>query len=168
MTDIEIKRKELETAKRIREMGSDGFVAVCDGIACDEDNCPFVVLCSDSKGSEVTPDYVRGFIATREAELAALDKAQESLRGDGNAGPSDGLSHVQTAPHDGLTHEERVRALYGEAFRRTNPSPSLDDFALALIQGGSYSMAFSSELAAEIIYERAATLKAESDRRRGI
>ena len=134
MTDIEIKRKELETAKRIREMGSDGFVAVCDGIACDEDNCPFVVLCSDSKGSEVTPDYVRAFIATREAELAALDKAQ------------------------------KPEPLYPRAKGATGPT--LDDFALALIQGGYFDRGETGDVQA--LFLEAAELKAESDRRRGI
>ena len=164
MTDIEIKRKELETAKRIRAEGYSCH-ALVPYVSCYNAPCP-------SNGEEKgclfrSPADWDAFITTREAELAALDKAQESLRGDGNAGPRDGLSHVQTAPHDGLTHEERVRALYGEAFRRTTPSPTLDDFALALIQGGYFNMTMGEDAAVSNLISRAGKIKDALDARRG-
>ena len=81
MTDIEVKRKELETAKRIREKGCDGFIAICDGISCDGDNCPFVVLCSNGRGDEVTAGYVRAFISIREAELSQPEQSEVSRAG---------------------------------------------------------------------------------------
>lgn len=116
--------------------------------------------------------------------LAALDKAQESLRGDGNAGPSDGLSHVQTAPMvGGYVKIGEIHGAVGKAFGvydrpgigfipepKATPSPTIDDFVLALIQGGfalsqpgyDYGESFKA------LFSLAESLKAESDRRRGI
>ena len=46
-------------------------------------------------------------------------------------------------------------------------SPSIDDFAIALIRGGYYHLTLG-ELAEKRLYHYAERLKAESDKRRGI
>ena len=182
MTDIEVKRKELETAKRIREMGSDGHCAICDGVSCDEDNCPFVVICQSGIGSELTPEVVCRFISTRESELAALEET-----------PRDGV--CQKCLGEGFYYTKGATTM--EAVKRTcecqtgayskprlyigkdgKPEyimpigPTLDDFALALIQGGFYQDLEADEethaMPAECLFNAAASLKAESDRRRVI
>ena len=137
MDDIEVKRKELETAKKIRDN-----VYTCQGtesyISCFGDEGP-------SKTEKVEcaflgkPAAWDACISIRETELAKTEKT-----------PQDGLSHVQTAPHDWLTRNTIF----------TDRIPSLDDFALALIQGGYYFMGKPEDL-----YIEAASIKAESDRR---
>ena len=79
------------------------------------------------------------FIATREADLAELDKKEP-------------------------TTPER---LYPRAKGATGPT--VDDFALALIQGGYYvylAQTGQGEFREETLFSSAAMLKAESDRRR--
>lgn len=134
MTDIEIKRKELETAKRIRDNGYS-----CAGLpGCKELECPCDPNPSRQNGCRT--DWMEShekwdsFIATREAELAALDKAQ------------------------------KPEPLYPRAKGATGPT--LDDFALALIQGGYFDRGETGDVQA--LFLEAAELKAESDRRRGI
>ena len=178
MTDIEVKRKELETAKRIREMGSDGTTAICDGIACDEDNCPFVVICQSGIGSELTPEVVCRFISTRESELAALEET-----------PRDGV--CQKCLGEGFYYTKGATTM--EAVKRTcecqtgayskprlyigkdgKPEyimpigPTLDDFALALIQGGYFNMTMGEEAAISNLVSRAEKIKAAIDARRDI
>lgn len=157
MTDIEVKRKELETAKRIRGNGY-----TCQGanpyISCFDDECPSRKrgdLCSFS-GKPADWD---AFISTREAELAEPENT-----------PQDGLSHVQTAPDDPL--EKMLAKWRGGAipagdpsFRFTDRIPTIDDFALALIQGGYYCPNDEKNPEASL-YHFAERLKAESDRRR--
>ena len=126
MTELEVKRKELETAKKIRDAGYD--CANDKSIDCKECTLDLYPLCTE--GKEVVDD----FIATREAELAELDK-------------------------EGSTTPER---LYPRAKGATGPT--VDDFALALIQGGYYPL--RNEDTAALLYARAVELKAESERRR--
>lgn len=152
MTDIEIKRKELETAKRIRDDGK------CLYIDCDECpfRCPLVApTCLDAKSTGIVNDL----ISAREAELAETEKGQEGIYGDGESGPQDGLLHVQTAPEAGKT----LRDAMPELFRATDRPPTLDDFALALIQGMGQDAIIHHP---ETLYDLAAAYKAESDRRR--
>ena len=162
MADIEVKRKELETAKRIRAGGY--FCGFGPGtVKCIEDCCPgkneSATECSHWQ--ELDWD---AFISTREAELAALEET----------------------PQDGLTHEERAKELTGSTNAYSKPrlyigkdgkpeyimpiGPTLDDFALALIQGGFYQDLEADEethaMPAECLFNAAASLKAESDRRR--
>lgn len=186
MKDIEVMRRELETAKRIRDDNYDcihlnPYVRCCD--------CPVWKRCGGEPESRKSKRAITAFISTREAELVEIEKAQENPRGDGNAGPRDGLSHVQTAAEDiksgdcvAETPEGYVRipTATGHVFQSVSrvgvpdvipagdPSfvfadriPTLDDFALALIKGGF--MGSGAEL-----YNRATVYKAESDRRRGI
>jgi len=182
MTYIEVKRKELETAKRIREMGSDGHCAICDGVSCDEDNCPFVVLCTNSRGSEVTPDFVKGFISTREAEIAALEETPTDTastvcpvcQGEGTVSTmSDrfqGCRHniastgASVRTHDGTSYPV---APVGTGMPILTPSPTLDDFALALIQGGYFNMTMGEDAAISNLVSRAEKIKAALDARRG-
>lgn len=155
MSDIEVKRKELETAKRIRVVGYD-----CrndDEISCFECTLDEYGLCRDQKNQEID-----AFISTREVELAALEET----------------------PHDGLTHEERVKELTGSTNAYSKPrlyigkdgkpeyimpiGPTLDDFALALIQGGYFNMTMGEDAAISNLVSRAEKIKAAIDARRDI
>jgi len=154
MTDIEVKRKELETAKRIKAAGYD----------CTKDievmclRCPVEGRDSCTKTPDADWD---AFISTREAELAALEET----------------------PHDGLTHEERVKELTGSTNAYSKPrlyigkdgkpeyimpiGPTLDDFAIALIQGGYFNMTMGEDAAISNLVSRAEKIKAALDARRG-
>ena len=126
MTDIEVKRKELETAKRIRDNNGNCGALVPEP-SCFRDFCP---ANNPSKGLCKNFDW-DAFIATREAELAELDK-KESTNAD--------------------------------------CAPTVDDFALALIQGGYFQIVLGEDAAIGNLIARATkirdALKAESDRRR--
>lgn len=150
MTDIEVKRKELETAKRIRENGY-----YCGGLSgCKEMECP----ADPTKDRQDHCGVIYGkwgvqewddFIATREAELAELDKKVPT-----NADCTCMTSSEAIAPIP-----ER---LYPRAKGATGPT--VDDFALALIHSGFYNP-YEPDYA-ERTYGIAEKLKAESDRRR--
>jgi hypothetical protein len=131
MTDIEVKRKELETAKRIRDNEYD-CIAPEAYVPCDK--CPVRIGCDCNPTGKGMMIAVDAFIATREAELAALDKE---------------------APVAGVGIPCRC-----------NITPTLDDFALALIQGGYFDRGETGDV--QTLFLEAAELKAESDRRRGI
>ena len=136
MTDIEVKRKELETAKRIAGMPG-RFCGVGESaVKCFADNCPVKheIAPMEAQCLNWDNDQWDAFIATREAELAELDKKDP------------------TAP-------ER---LYPRAKGATGPT--VDDFALALIHSGFYNP-YEPDYA-ERTYGIAEKLKAESDRRR--
>ncbi len=158
MKDIEVKRKELETAKRIRDNG----YKCQKEISCWADNCP---ACGTS-GLCLQLDNVDwdSFISTREAELVEMEKGENTQDRFQTATHSDGLSHVQTAPHDDLTHEERIKKFTGGTVyevHQTAPVPTIDAFVFALIEGGYYRY---GEI--NLLFNDAAALKAESDRRR--
>ena len=159
MTDIEVKRKELETAKRIRAGGY--FCGFGPGtVKCIEDCCPgkneSATFCSHWQDLDWD-----AFISTREAELAALEET----------------------PQDGLTHEERAKELTGGTTAYSKPrlyigkdgkpeyimpiGPTLDDFALALIQGGYFNMTMGEDAAISNLVSRAEKIKAALDARRG-
>ena len=167
MTDIEVKRKELETAKRIREAG--GFCGnTKPEVLCIEDSCP----CAWKGGCRhwQTPDW-DAFISTREAELAEMEKTPtkvcEKCGGAGfyytkGATTMEAVKRVcecQDHYHAGVTTAPKTLA---------DRIPTLDDFALALIQGGfgitepgyDYGESFKA------LFSLAESLKAESDRRR--
>lgn len=94
MSDIETMRKELETAKRIRDNGYD-CIGLAPSIVCTPDCCP-------AKTERCRPwksDDWDVFISSREAELAALENT-----------PKDGLSHVQTAPEKTLRDADALKA----------------------------------------------------------
>jgi len=175
MTDIDVKRKELETAKRIRDSEYD--CTEDDSVVCSQ--CPF-----DGKNlcTKTPPAEWDAFISTREAELAALEET-----------PQDGV--CQKCLGEGFYYTKGATTM--EAVKRTcecqtgayskprlyigkdgKPEyimpigPTLDDFALALIQGGFYQDLEADEethaMPAECLFNAAASLKAESDRRRVI
>lgn len=193
MTDIKIKRKELETAKDMLQRGT------CGGVDCD--NCPFGCPFHDpwdSLKSEAKAK-IESFIATREAELAVLDKdaniadgfvktgklatavgtvesydlkAAETVcptcQGKGTVSVRDdqeqGNYHQAYTGPGVLTHGGKSYpvAPVGTDMGIIDRPPTLDDFALALIQGGFCGTRFT----AEAVYNAAEALKAESDLRR--
>lgn len=126
MKSIEVMRKELETAKKIKAAG--GFCGnTFPEVKCIEDHCP-----GKNKAATVCFHWREhewdAFISAREAELAEMEKAAE----------------------------DRI--------------PTLDDFALTLIQGG-FSITepgYDNGESIKALFSRAAAIKAESDRRRGI
>ena len=139
MKDIEVKRKELETAKWIRDNGYS-----CTDIDCKESECP----CDPNpnrqdgcRGWNQHPKKWDAFISTREAELAALEKTPRLY-----IGKNGKMEYIMPI------------------------GPTIDDFALALIQGGFYQDLEADEethaMPAECLFNAAASLKAESDRRR--
>ena len=155
MADIEVKRKELETAKRIRD----------NGYTCTNDDNVVCDVCKPMAGGECRvceKDFWDAFISTREAELAALEET----------------------PQDGLTHEERAKELTGSTNAYSKPrlyigkdgnpeyimpiGPTLDDFALALIQGGYFNMTMGEDAAISNLVSRAEKIKAAIDARRDI
>ena len=113
---------------------------------------------------------VTSFITDREAELAEMEKTTQ-----------DGLSHVRTAPSvegyrmdtepgpfrhpDYASMPGTVIPANDPSFRFTDRIPTLDDFALALIQGMGQDAIIHHP---ETLYDLAVAYKAESDRRRGI
>jgi hypothetical protein len=131
MTDIEVKRKELETAKRIRDNEYD-CIAPEAYVPCDK--CPVRIGCDCNPTGKGMMIAVDAFIATREAELAALDKAQ------------------------------KPEPLYPRAKGATGPA--LDDFALALIQGGYFNMTMGEDAAIMNLISRAGKIKDAFDARR--
>ena len=175
MTDIEVKRKELETAKRIRAGGY--FCGFGPGtVKCIEDCCPgkneSATECSHWQELEWD-----AFISTREAELAALEET-----------PQDGV--CQKCLGEGFYYTKGATTM--EAVKRTcecqtgayskprlyigkdgKPEyimpigPTLDDFALALIQGGYFNMTMGEEAAIANLVSRAEKIKAALDARRG-
>lgn len=179
MSDLEVKRKELETAKRIQDNGYTCLEAI-PGIHCFLDCCPGKSIAGDCyHWNSVSWD---AFISAREAELAALEET-----------PQDGV--CQKCLGEGFYYTKGATTM--EAVKRTcecqtgayskprlyigkdgKPEyimpigPTLDDFALALIQGGFYQDLEADEethaMPAECLFNAAASLKAESDRRRVI
>lgn len=145
MTDIEVKRKELETAKRIRDSEYD--CTEDDFVVCSQ--CPFEGKdsCTNTPATEWD-----AFISTREAELAALEETPKERH------PIEFVGHKVYAPGAISAGEP--------SFQFTQYSPTLDDFALALIQGGYYPSTMQSEDGAKWLYRRAEEVKAESDARR--
>lgn len=157
MSDIEVKRKELEIAKRIRDNGYSCHSGIpC--ISCYNAPCPSY---GEEKGCLFrTPKDWDAFISSREAELSALEET----------------------PHDGLTHEERVKELTGSTNAYSKPrlyigkdgkpeyimplGPTLDDFALALIQGGYFNMTMGEDAAISNLISRAEKIKEALDARR--
>lgn len=168
MKDIEVMRKELETAKKIRGAGS-----FCGHTRCIEDHCPgkneSATVCFHWREHEWD-----AFISTREAELAEMEKAAEDIKA--------GDPVAQTL--SGYVKVGEIHGAVGKAFdvyekpcietvsaESINPDriPTLDDFALALIQGG-FSISdpgYDNGESIKALFSRAAALKAESDRRRG-
>ena len=139
MTDIEVKRKELETAKRIRAGGY--FCGFGPGtVKCIEDCCPgkneSATECSHWQELEWD-----AFISTREAELAALEETPDLTPKPGYSGCTIGVDPI---------------------------GPTLDDFALALIQGGYFNMTMGEDAAISNLVSRAEKIKAALDARRGI
>ena len=157
MKDIEVMRKELETAKRIRAANYSCFGHE-ETIVCSTRNCPAF----DEK-SGCTCWYTAeldAFISTREAELAEMEKTEVAHQAPvcekcGGAG----FYYIKGA----TTMEAVKRACECQAH-----SPTLDDFALALIQGGYFNMTMGEEAAIENLVSRAGKIKSELDRRRGI
>ena len=170
MTDIEVKRKELETAKRIRE----------NGYTCTNDDNVVCDVCKPMAGGECRvceKDFWDAFISTREAELAALEET-----------PRDGV--CQKCLGEGFYYTKGATTM--EAVKRTcecqtgayskprlyigkdgKPEyimpigPTLDDFALALIQGGYFNMTMGEDAAIANLVSRAEKIKAALDARRG-
>lgn len=154
MTDIEIKRKELETAKRIRAAGYSCMIA-CE--SCIRDYCP-------GKNSGATECYHwrdrdwDAFSATREAELAEIEKTTTKA-----CEKCGGAGFYYTK---GATTMEAVKRV---CECQDQPSaPTLDDFALALIQGGYFNMTMGEDAAIMNLISRAGKIKDAFDARRGI
>ena len=153
MKDIEVKRKELETAKRIRDNGYncctlDPYLYCAECPVCNGERC--------TKNDDFSWD---AFISTREAELAEMEKTEVAHQAPvcekcGGAG----FYYIKGA----TTMEAVKRACECQAH-----SPTLDDFALALIQGGYFNMTMGEEAAIENLVSRAGKIKSELDRRRG-
>jgi len=175
MTDIEVKRKELETARRIKAAGYD----------CAKDievmclRCPVDGRDSCTKTPAAEWD---AFISTREAELAALEETPR----DGVCPKCLGVGFYYTKGATTMEAVKRTCECQTGAYSKPRLyigkdgkpeyimpiGPTLDDFAIALIQGGFYQDLEADEethaMPAECLFNAAASLKAESDRRRVI
>ena len=198
MTDIEVKRKELETAKRIRAGGY--FCGFGPGtVKCIEDCCPgkneSATECSHWQELEWD-----AFISTREAEIAALEETptnsdcicsppSEAINTAWSVCPSSqgkGIVAVRSDQWQGNYHHFHATgpgtivdqnnwhgtqsypvAPVGADMNILTPSPTLDDFALALIQGGYFNMTMGEDAAISNLVSRAEKIKAALDARRG-
>ena len=170
MSDIEVKRKELETAKRIRVVGYD-----CrndDEITCFECTLDEYGLCRDQKNQELD-----AFISTREAELAALEETPH----DGVCPKCLGEGFYYTKGATTMEAVKRTCECQTGAYSKPRLyigkdgkpeyimpiGPTLDDFALALIQGGYFNMTMGEDAAISNLVSRAEKIKAALDARRG-
>lgn len=127
MTDIEVKRKELGTAKIIRNNGYSCFGDELT-LGCNVDQCP----CNGNESGCLnwTTEQWDNFIATREAELAELNKKEL-----GNHRKDKMPESARLDQRQGCNHSMPSTGTTGTVYT-WKPDQTVDDFALTLIQGG--------------------------------
>ena len=174
MSNIEVKRKELETAKRIRDNGYTCLLAI-PGISCFSDCCPVKSVGEDCyHWNSVSWD---AFISTREADLAALEETPQ----DGVCQKCLGAGFYYTKGATTMEAVKRTCECQTGAYSKPRLyigkdgkpeyimpiGPTLDDLALVLIQGGYFNMTMGEEAAISNLVSRAEKIKAALDARRG-